>query len=138
MFGLSGRSAGRILRRMDWVTLLVILAAIAAFVLFKQLGLVSPDRARTLLQQGAKVVDVRSVSEFQAGHWPGVLNIPLGELKDRIGQAVPDRSQPILLHCHSGGRSGVARRVLHGLGYTNAHNLGSYQRAGGILSEKGR
>jgi phage shock protein E len=124
----------RIVRRMDWITLLVILAVVAAYLLYKQLGLVKAGQARELLRQGAKVIDVRSPAEFESGHLPGVINIPLGELAERIGGEVANKEQAILLHCLSGGRSGLGKRILRSNGYTNVHNLGSYGRAEKVLS----
>jgi rhodanese-related sulfurtransferase len=42
----------------------------------------------------------------------------------------------LLLHCHSGMRSGMARKKLVALGYTHAFNLGSYSRAVQIVKGK--
>jgi len=39
----------------------------------------------------------------------------------------------LLLHCLSGGRSGIARGQLRSLGYPNAFNLGSFARAEKIV-----
>jgi rhodanese-related sulfurtransferase len=47
---------------------------------------------------------------------------------------VKDKNQVLLLHCHSGSRSGEARRKLKAMGYTQSFNLGSYERAAEILS----
>lgn len=53
--------------------------------------------------------------------------------KEDIGSVATDKSAPLLLHCASGGRSAFARRMANGMGYTNAHNLGSYARARRLL-----
>jgi rhodanese-related sulfurtransferase len=42
----------------------------------------------------------------------------------------------ILLHCQSGMRSGVAKKKLNALGYSNAYNLGSYGRAAEIVGKR--
>lgn len=118
---------------MDWVTGLIIAGAIAAFLLWKRLGVVAEADACLYLKQGAKVVDVRSVEEFKSGHLPGAVNVPLGELTQNIVRVAPDKEQVLLLHCLSGGRSGLGVRALKGAGYRRVFNLGGYGRAERIL-----
>jgi len=75
-----------------------------------------------LLAQGkVAVVDVRNRSEFEAGHLPGALHIPVGHLESRIAD-IP-RDKPLVLQCQSGARSAIAISVLQRLGVTNAVNL---------------
>ena len=121
---------------MNWTVLLVILGVLVAVMLFKRLGQVSAKAARTYLQQGAVVVDVRSNSEFQSGHLRDALHIPLNELEPLIARRVNDKSQVLLLHCQSGMRSQTARRKLIRLGYTRTFNLGSYSRAERIVGNR--
>lgn len=111
----------------------VILLGAAALVWFLMMRPVSVAEARRLLQAGAKVIDVRSRGEFSSGHVKGAVNVPLDELGRRIGSIAPDKSAPLLLHCLSGARSGMAKRSLRGEGYTQVHNLGSLQRARQIV-----
>ena len=89
--------------------------------------------AREKLKQGAILVDVRTVAEFQAKHLTNAINIPLDELEKKLPLQVTNQSQVILLHCLSGRRSGMAENQLHSMGYTNAYNLGSYQKAEKIV-----
>jgi phage shock protein E len=118
---------------MDLVTWSLIGAVVAAFLLLKRLALVAPATAREWLKRGALVIDVRSEGEFQARHVPGALNIPLDRLGDEIARRAPDKEQPLLLHCLSGGRSGMAKSRLKKMGYRNVFNLGSRGRAEKIL-----
>jgi phage shock protein E len=118
---------------MDFVTWLVIGGAVAAFLLLKRLTLVGPAAARDWLEKGASVIDVRSEGEFQERHLPAAINIPLGQLREEIARHAPDKEQPLLLHCLSGGRSGVGKGMLRRMGYRNVFNLGSYGRAEKIL-----
>lgn len=119
---------------MNWTTLFIILAVIAAFFILRRMSLVSLADAKQYLRSGALVIDVRGSDEYNSGHLSQSVNIPLGELSERISTVCPDKNQIILLHCLSGGRSGMAAGTLRSLGYTNAYNLGSYSRAEGILS----
>ncbi|TPX07284.1 uncharacterized protein E0L32_010781 [Thyridium curvatum] len=64
---------------------------------------------RTDLDQ-FQVVDVRSVDEYSRGHLRGAVNIPLGELRQRIGELKVDK--PVLAYCWVGYRGYVASRIL--------------------------
>jgi phage shock protein E len=123
---------------MDWLTWVVIGAAFAAFVVVKRLKLVGPETAREWLKKGAVVVDVRSEAEYQQRHLPGAINLPLGQLRKAISRHAPNKEQAILLHCLSGGRSGIGKALLRNNGYHNVFNLGSYGRAEKILSVQAR
>ncbi|MDQ3879683.1 MAG: molybdopterin-synthase adenylyltransferase MoeB [Chloroflexota bacterium] len=72
-----------------------------------------------LAAEGATVIDVREKAEWDTGHVPGALLLPIGECAQRIGDVVPDRSTPLVLHCAVGARSGRAAVQLAALGYTN-------------------
>jgi rhodanese-related sulfurtransferase len=95
---------------------------------------ISSKTAREYLSHGAAVIDVRSAGEFTAGHLPMAINIPLSEIETVTGRKVSDKSQVILLHCQTGVRSRQAMKRLRALGYANAFNLGSYDRAAQIVS----
>jgi phage shock protein E len=120
---------------MNWPTWIIIGGAISTFLVLKRLTLVRPEVARDCLKKGAKIIDVRSEAEFREKHLPGALNIPLNRLWHDIGRQAPDKEQAILLHCLSGGRSGIGKGILKKVGYRDAFNLGSYGRAEKILAE---
>jgi hydroxyacylglutathione hydrolase len=67
------------------------------------------------------VVDVRGRAEWEAGHLPGVPNIPLGALPDRLAELPRDR--PVVLHCQGGSRSAIAASVLRAHGFQDVVNL---------------
>lgn len=76
------------------------------------------------------VVDVRNRSEFEAGHLPGSLHIPVGYLAERLAE-IP-RDKPIVVQCQSGARSAIATSVLQKLGVNDATDL-----VGGFVAWKG-
>jgi sulfur-carrier protein adenylyltransferase/sulfurtransferase len=85
---------------------------------------VDASRANDLIDDGSyAVVDVREQAEWDEGHLPRAVHIPRGSLESRIEQAVPDRSQPIILYCAGGSRSAFAARTLEELGYENVASL---------------
>src|ERR1035441_3226571 len=86
-----------------------------------------------LVEEAARVIDVRSQGEFQERHLPAAENIPLDRLREEIARLAPNVEQPLLLHCLSGTRSGMGKAQLKKMGYRNVFNLGSYGRAEKIL-----
>ena len=76
---------------------------------------VTIEQARQAQAQGSLVVDVREAEEYAAGHVPGALSLPLGELTARRGELPQD--QAVYLICQSGGRSGKAADLLGAAGY---------------------
>src|SRR5919112_6084755 len=89
---------------------------------------ISPPEAKARQDAGATLIDVREQVEWDAGHIPGALFIPLGQLGDDIAASVPDRGTEIIMQCRSGARSARGTALLQQLGYTNVVNM-----AGGIL-----
>jgi rhodanese-related sulfurtransferase len=69
---------------------------------------------------GAFLLDVREHDEWAAGHVPGALHIPLGQLSARAGEVARDRAVYVI--CRTGHRSGYAARALAGAGW-QAHNV---------------
>jgi sulfur-carrier protein adenylyltransferase/sulfurtransferase len=63
------------------------------------------------------VVDVREKLEWNDGHIPGAIHVPRGYLELQIEEAVPDKSQPVLLYCAGGVRSLLAAETLRAMGY---------------------
>jgi rhodanese-related sulfurtransferase len=71
------------------------------------------------------VVDVRDPDEFAAGHVPGAVNVPLGELRRRQRELPRDR--PLALCCGVGQRAYYAVRFLAQHGYAVANLSGGYE-----------
>jgi adenylyltransferase/sulfurtransferase len=67
------------------------------------------------------LIDVRESYEYEIAHITAARLIPLGELETRLGEM--PRTGTLILHCHSGGRSEHAVRILQAAGFENAVNL---------------
>lgn len=79
------------------------------------------ELAAQLSRGEVALLDVRAASEWEAGHIPGVLNIPLGALTGRLDELPRDRT--IVLQCQGGGRSSIAASVLQAHGVEQVANL---------------
>jgi phage shock protein E len=106
----------------------VLAAGIVAASLFAA-EILPTNEARKQLAAGAKLVDVRTVEEYQAKHLTNAVNIPVDSIKTGITNCTLNKRQAILLHCRTGRRSGIAEKELRAIGYTNVFNIGSYEQA---------
>lgn len=62
------------------------------------------------------VIDVRQPAEYVAGHVPGAVLVPMGQLPSRMAQF--DRARPVHLICATGNRSSAMAAFLTGMGMT--------------------
>ena len=67
---------------------------------FKQIPAMSPDEVREFLSQKSindyNLIDVRQPAEYEQGHLPGALLIPIGELSSRGDEL--DRNKPTIVY----------------------------------------
>jgi rhodanese-related sulfurtransferase len=88
----------------------------------------TPQQANQAIRSGALLVDVREKEEWDAGHMPDAVWIPMGEIAARIAELPRDRD--IIFSCRSGRRSGeIKTYMMEEHGYDRVHNL-----LGGILA----
>ena len=69
------------------------------------------------------IVDVRTTEEFQQGHVPNAINVPLSNIIDNPDILTFSKEKPIVLYCRSGYRAGKAAEALQKYGYTNLRHL---------------
>jgi len=67
------------------------------------------------------LLDVRNRAEWEEGHVPGAVHIPLGYLGGRLAEL--PRSRTIAVYCQSGGRSPIAASVLQAAGVRDVIDL---------------
>jgi rhodanese-related sulfurtransferase len=91
----------------------------------KRIENVSPAEAARLQRDGAVLVDVREPEEWDAGHAPHAVHLPLREVVSAVGRL---GGRPVLTVCRSGARSSLAAMSLADAGL-HARNV-----AGGMKS----
>jgi rhodanese-related sulfurtransferase len=96
---------------------------------------IAPDEAHKLLAEGYRYVDVRTVSEFAAGHPQTAVNVPVAVSDSASRQMVmnPDfvrvveahfpKDARLIVGCQAGGRSQRAADVLTQAGYSQVLNM---------------
>ena len=92
------------------------------------------DLEGLLQNKGITLLDTRTPKEFSQGHIEGFTNIPVDELRERIGE-VP-AGKPVYLICQSGLRSYIATRILEGLGFEAYNFAGGYRFYQAVVQDK--
>ena len=86
---------------------------------------VDTDQAKSYLSDkqvdDLTILDVRQPKEYEAGHIPGAVLMPLPELTDLMQRI--DRTKPVMVYCASGGRSRMAAQLLSGQGFDHIINV---------------
>ncbi len=75
----------------------------------------TPVNYKELISNGAIIADVRSVSEYKAGHIPGSKNLPLDSIRKKVAE-LKKLNKPVITVCRSGARSGMAKGILKSAG----------------------
>ncbi len=88
-----------------------------------------------LIASGALLVDVRTSGEFSGSHIKGAINLPVSSISIGIKNKAKTKTKSIIVYCHSGARSGTAKKILIREGYTNVINAGSLHRMRALLGK---
>ena len=80
------------------------------------------------------LLDTRTVEEFAHGHIDGFFNIPVDELRERLGEL--DKSKPVYVICQSGLRSYIACRILAGNGFECYNFSGGFRFYDAVMHDR--
>ena len=92
------------------------------------------DLEQLLQHKDVTLLDTRTPKEFSQGHIEGFTNIPVDELRERIGE-IPV-GKPVYLICQSGLRSYIATRILEGLGFEAYNFAGGFRFYEAVIQDK--
>ena len=93
------------------------------------------EEASALPRDGSvTLLDTRTVGEFRRGHIEGFQNIPVDELRERIGEITPGK--PVYVICQSGLRSYIATRILEGCGFEAYNFAGGFRFYDAVTNER--
>ena len=89
---------------------------------------ITSDEAKNImLTEKAIVVDVRSLEEYNEGHIPNAISVPLETIENEAETKLKNKDDLILVYCRSGRRSREAALRLIEKGYTNVIDFGGIQ-----------
>jgi len=103
-----------------WIVAAVAVVALG-FVLLRPSGggisNVDAAGAQSAIDSGAQVIDVRTPGEYQMGHIPGAVNVPVDTLEAQAQSW--DKDATYVVYCATGQRSATAVETMKALGFTN-------------------
>ena len=87
---------------------------------------ITQEEAKEMMDnQEVIILDVREQDEYDGGHIPGAMLLPVGMINDETAAGViPGKDATVLVYCRSGNRSKTASSALPDLGYTNIYEFG--------------
>ena len=89
---------------------------------------ITSDEAKKMMEtQKVIVVDVRTLEEYNEGHIPNAISVPLETIENKAEAKLKNKDDLILVYCRSGRRSREAALKLIEKGYTNGIDFGGIQ-----------
>jgi rhodanese-related sulfurtransferase len=80
--------------------------------------------ALSKIKQGAVVFDARTDEEFQSGHYPNAINVPVDLLEPTLPALESYKDQEIVVYCRSGKRAERLKQGLLKAGFSKVYNAG--------------
>ena len=107
---------------------LIIAGALTGALAYTFMGqnLVSSSEAKRLIKQGKikKVIDVRTMAEYRAGHYRGALHIPVNKINRKTTTELPKKG--LLVYCNTGQRARFAAEKLQELGFEDVYYIAGH------------
>ena len=87
---------------------------------------ISQEAAKEMMDtQDVIILDVREQNEYDSGHIPGAVLLPVGTIdEETAAEEIPENDSTVLVYCRSGNRSKTASSALIELGYTTIYEFG--------------
>ncbi len=92
------------------------------------------DAAKLPRDGSVTLLDTRTVGEYSRGHIEGFKNIPVDELRERIGEL--EAGKPVYVICQSGLRSYIATRILEGYGFEAYNFAGGFRFYDAVMNDR--
>ena len=87
---------------------------------------ITQEEAKEMMDtQEVIILDVREQDEYDSGHIPGAVLLPVGSIdEDTAAEVIPETDSTVLVYCRSGNRSKTASSTLADLGYVTVKSFG--------------
>ena len=87
---------------------------------------ITQEEAKEMMDsQEVIILDVREQDEYDSGHIPGAVLLPVGTIDETTAaEVIPEKDSTVLVYCRSGNRSKTASSTFADLGYTNIYEFG--------------
>lgn len=87
---------------------------------------ISAQTGKSMMENNDEIilVDVRTLSEYQSGHIPGAILLPVDDIQSDASTILPDLTKIYIIYCNSGNRSADASAQLTQMGYPFIYDMG--------------
>ena len=105
----------------------VLLAIIALYLVIRFFGYLSRLGIKRLSpkevdqKKGMVLIDIRTDKEYENGHIPGAVHVPLADIGDKVKKIRKEKE--LVVYCQHGNRSIWAIKRLMGMGYKNLYSI---------------
>lgn len=108
------------------LVILLLLTACGGTVVENTYQQISQETAKQMMdEQDVIILDVREQDEYDSGHIPGAVLLPVETIDaDTAAAVIPELDSVVLVYCRSGNRSKTASAALVELGYTRIYEFG--------------
>ena len=108
------------------ISLLLLLAGCGGNAADSSYQQITQEEAKEMMDtQEVIILDVQEQDEYDGGHIPGAVLLPVGTIDETTAaEVIPDKDSTVLVYCRSGNRSKTASSTLAELGYTNIYEFG--------------
>ena len=108
------------------ISLLLLLAGCVGNAADSSYQQITQEEAKEMMDaQEVIILDVQEQDEYDGGHIPGAVLLPVGTIDETTAaEVIPEKDSTVLVYCRSGNRSKTASSTLAELGYTNIYEFG--------------
>ena len=110
------------------ISALYSLYAFASYYTYSGANLISSNIAKQYINNKkiTLIIDVRTNTEYNLGHYPNSINIPVSEItKDKLNYP---KDTSILVYCNTGQRARKASEIINSFGFNNVYYIaGTYK-----------
>ena len=108
------------------ISLLLLLAGCVGNAADSSYQQITQEEAKEMMDtQEVIILDVQEQDEYDGGHIPGAVLLPVGTIDETTAaEVIPEKDSTVLVYCRSGNRSKTASSTLAKLGYTNIYEFG--------------
>lgn len=106
--------------------LIVAIGTVAFAYTFTGDNLLDAKQAKLMIRSGKikKVIDVRTMVEYRAGHYRGALHIPVDKINKKTTTELPKKG--LLVYCNTGQRARFAAEKLEELGFEDVYYIAGH------------
>lgn len=117
---------------MQWLYIILVFIGLGFIVnsfRYRAIGRMTRDQLKSFIKdRRGLILDLRTNEAYTKKKIPSSQLLPLGQVRKRIGERVPDKKTPLVVYGERPADSRRAAKILHNLGYEQVYNFGSFAK----------